>query len=78
MLFQKKLKTKKIISEIFWPLNAQPLNSVKSSLPVEQPETDVDAVGDDQGVSYNLTGKLKVIDDMLINETQVHEEIGKN
>ena len=73
----ERLKTNKNASEIFWPLNAQPLNSVKSSLPVEQLELDVDAVGDEQGVSYNLTGKLKVIDDMLINETQVHEEQGK-
>merc|ERR1740129_444827 len=54
--------------------DVKPINSVKSSFPVEQPEPGVDAVGDEQGVSYNLTGKLKVIDEMLINETQVHDE----
>ena len=32
---------------------------------------------DEEGIAYNLTGKLKLLDDMIINETTQHEEQGK-
>ena len=32
---------------------------------------------DGEGIAYNLTGKLKLLDDMIINETTQHEEQGK-
>ena len=32
---------------------------------------------DGEGIAYNLTGKLKLLDDMIINETTLHEEQGK-
>ena len=66
-------------------INGHDVEADKTSVKLATLEHDVlvgnsnfDETTDEEGIAYNLTGKLKLLDDMIINETTNHEEQGKD